>query len=199
MRLPTLRLEVTRIVSRILVIPLAKSLNAMHISANMLTIAGLLLTCSAGYLVSEGFFLYGALILLLGSSMDMLDGALARLSGSSSSFGAFLDSTSDRLGEAILLFGLLIHYTRQDEASGIYMVFGALVASFMVSYSRARAEGLGVAGDVGLMGRPERLLVLIIGLLLGLPLYSLGIVLAFSITTAIQRLWHVYRSGDNKS
>lgn len=199
MKLPILRLKVNHMVSQILVTPVAKSLHTIHVSANMLTLVGLLFTCGAAYLVSEGHFLYGALILILGSSMDMLDGAVARLSGNSSIFGAFLDSTTDRLGEAILLFGFLLYYARQAEASAIYIIFGALVASFMVSYSRARAEGLRVPGDVGLMGRPERLLVLIIGLILGYPLYSLGIILAFSIVTAIQRFWHVYKSGSKNS
>jgi CDP-diacylglycerol--glycerol-3-phosphate 3-phosphatidyltransferase len=132
-----------------------------------------------------------------GSAMDILDGAVARLGNKETRFGAFLDSVTDRLGEAAALFGLLVFYVRQDHELGAYLAFGAVVISLMVSYLRARAEGLGIPGDVGLMGRPERIVVLVFGLVVGFPLYALGVLLTFATITMGQRIWHVYAAQDD--
>jgi phosphatidylglycerophosphate synthase len=159
--------------------------------------AGFAITGVAAYLVGEAHLLAGGLVLLGGSAMDMLDGAVARLGNKATRFGAFLDSITDRLGEAAALFGLLVFYVRQDHELGAYLAFGAMVMSFMVSYLRAKAEGLGIPGDVGLMGRPERVVVLVVGLVVGLPQYALGIVLALTTVTVGQRIWHVYAAKED--
>lgn len=173
--------------------PIARVLIAMRVTPNMITFAGFLVACLSAYIVSEGHLFIGGLVMLAGAIMDMFDGAVARMTGTASKFGAFFDSVMDRLGEAAVLFGLLVFYVRDAHTLGAYLAFGALVASIMVSYSRARAEGLGVEGDVGFMGRPERIVVLGAGLLIGYPLYALGLILAVASVTTIQRTIYVWR------
>ena len=187
------RLHAKALADRYFSIPLARLLLALHISPNGLTLTGLAVAVGAGYLLSEGWLRAGGAVMLAGAVLDMLDGAVARLSNRATRFGAFLDSVADRLGEAAVLFGLLAYYVRQPSETGIYLVVGALVASMMVSYLRARAESLGVPGDVGIMGRSERVVVLGVGLLAGYPRYSLGIILALASLTVLQRLYHVLR------
>jgi phosphatidylglycerophosphate synthase len=191
------RLRAKALANRLVVGPLARLLLALHVSPNSLTLAGFAITGVAAYLVGEAHLLAGGLVLLGGSAMDMLDGAVARLGQKATRFGAFLDSITDRLGEAVALFGLLVFYVRQDHELGTYLAFGAMVMSFMVSYLRAKAEGLGVLGDVGLMGRPERIVVLVVGLIVGLPHYALGIVLALATVTVGQRIRHVYAAKED--
>ena len=197
MTLPVPRLRAKALATRLVVGPLARLLLALHVSPNALTLTGLTVTGVSAYLIGEAHLLAGGLVLLGGSAMDMLDGAVARLGNKATRFGAFLDSITDRLGEAAALFGLLVFYVRQDHELGAYLAFGAVVMSFMVSYLRARAEGLGVPGDVGLMGRPERIVVLVAGLVVGLPLYALGVVLVLATVTVGQRIWHVYTAQDD--
>ncbi|MEX2599564.1 MAG: CDP-alcohol phosphatidyltransferase family protein [Dehalococcoidia bacterium] len=173
--------------------PIARVLIAMRVTPNMITFAGFVVSCVSAYVVSEGHLLIGGVIMLAGAIMDMFDGAVARMTGTASRFGAFFDSVMDRLGEAAVLFGLLVFYVQDAHTLGAYLAFGAMVASIMVSYSRARAEGLGVEGDVGFMGRPERIVVLGAGLLLGYPMYALGLILAVAGVTTIQRTIYVWR------
>jgi phosphatidylglycerophosphate synthase len=161
-------------------------------------VAGLAIVVAAAYLLSTGHLLAGGITMLAGASVDMLDGAVARLGQRVTRFGAFLDSVADRLGEAAVFFGLLVYYLDGSHHLGVYLSFGAMAASFMVSYLRARAEGLGVPSDVGLMGRPERIVVLGAGLLAGYPLYALGLVLILATLTVAQRLFHVARQTRNR-
>ena len=173
--------------------PIARVLIALHVSANAVTVAGLGVAGLSAYLIAEGNLLAGGAVLLGGASMDMLDGAVARLTNTVSRFGAFLDSVIDRLGEAAALFGILVFFVRDGHELGAYLSFGALTMSLMVSYSRARAEGLGVEGDVGFLGRPERIVVLGVGLLAGVPLYALGVIVALGGLTVAQRMVYVWR------
>jgi CDP-diacylglycerol--glycerol-3-phosphate 3-phosphatidyltransferase len=178
--------------------PIARVLIAMHVSANAVTVAGFGVAAYAAYLISEGNLFAGGAVMLAGASMDMLDGTIARLTGTASRFGAFLDSVVDRLGEAVVLFGLLVFYVRDAHEMGAYLSFGALAISMMVSYSRARAEGLGVQGDVGFMGRPERIIVLGAGLLLGLQLYAMGLIVVVAGFTVAQRTAYVRRQARDE-
>ena len=190
------RLQAKAWATRVLVDPVARGLHALGIHPNAITLAGFAIAVGAGYLLSEGRLLAGGLVMLAGAGADLFDGAVARLGGKASTFGALLDSVMDRLGEAAVLFGLLVFYVRDAHALGVYLVFGALVTSLLVSYLRARAEGLGVAGDVGLMGRPERVVVLGAGLLAGYPLYALGVIVALASVTVVQRAMQVWRASS---
>ena len=176
--------------------PIARLLIALHVSPNAITVAGFLVAAGGAYLISEGEIVIGGAVMLAGAAMDMFDGAVARLANKASTFGAFLDSVTDRLGEAAVLFGLLVFYVRDDHELGAYLAVGTLVLSLMVSYTRARAEGLGVPGDVGFMGRPERVIVLGVGLLAEQPLYAMGIIMAVSGLTIVQRVAHVWKNAD---
>ncbi len=151
------------------------------------------MSLGVAYLASVELLLAAGLLLLAASAMDMLDGALARLTGKESRFGAVLDSVSDRLSEAAVLLGLLVLYLRTDSDAGAVLVFVALVTSFMVSYIRARGEGLGVQTDVGLMTRPERLVVLSLGLVVDQVMVALAVILLLSLLTAGQRFHHLWR------
>ena len=193
MRAP--RLQVRAWAARFVVEPPARLLLALHIHPNAITAAGFAVAAAAAYLLAEGRLWQGGIVMLAGAALDMYDGAVARLGGKESTFGAMLDSVLDRLGEAVVLFGLLVFYVRGADDVGAYLAFGALAASLMVSYLRARSEGLGVPGDVGLMGRPERIVVLGAGLLLGYPAWALGIIAALGSLTVVQRAVHVWRAG----
>ena len=190
------RLRARAWAARVVVEPPARLLLALHVHPNAITVAGFAVSVGAAYLLAVGRPLWlGGLVMLAGAALDMFDGAVARLGGKESTFGAMLDSVLDRLGEVAVLFGLLIFFVRTENDGGAYLAFGALAASLMVSYLRARSEGLGVPGDVGLMGRPERIVVLGAGLLLGYPAWALGIIVALGSLTVVQRAVHVWRAS----
>jgi CDP-diacylglycerol--glycerol-3-phosphate 3-phosphatidyltransferase len=187
------RAQLRNMVKRFFELPIARFLVFLHISPNTITFAGLILAVLVAYLLSQGCFVLGGLVLLCASLLDMLDGSVARLSNSASKKGAFLDSTSDRIAEAVVLFGLLVYYADLNESQAILLIFLALILSFLVSYIRARAEGLGVEGTPGLFTRPERVLVLVLGLLSGWVIAALWIIISLSVLTVAQRLIYSLR------
>jgi CDP-diacylglycerol--glycerol-3-phosphate 3-phosphatidyltransferase len=136
----------------------------------------------------------GGLLVPLVALFDALDGTLARLTGRRSRFGAFLDSTMDRFSEAILYLGLLIFYTRLGAGREILLIYATIVGSLMVSYARARAEGLGLDCKVGLLTRLERVAVLTIALILDQVSAALWILAILTNFTAFQRMYHVWRA-----
>ena len=176
--------------------PGARLLHAGRLTPNIVTALGLLVSGVAAYLAAVGALLPAGVVLLVAGAFDMLDGALARLSNRVSSFGAILDSVVDRLAEAFLLFGLLLFYLDNGDKIGIALVFLVLIASYMVSYIRARGEGIGVAmQEAGLVTRAERVVVMVFGLISGMAAgvtVALLIVLVFSVFTSGQRLYHVW-------
>ena len=146
--------------------PLAVALAKVGLSPNKVTFLGLIISGATAYWLSTGDFLVGGILLLVAAVMDMADGALARRFGQASPRGALLDSTIDRVAEAVVFLGLLVFYVDPVSVPEVVLINVALVGSFMVSYLRARGEGLGVDCKVGIMTRPERVLVLAAGLLL---------------------------------
>lgn len=168
------------------------------ISPNALTIIGLLLNSVVAYFLATGQLFTGGALVLFAGAFDMLDGALARVTNSSSQFGAFLDSTLDRYSEAIVYLGLLIHFARTPgsewESVLIYVV---VVGSLMVSYTRARAEALDMKCEVGILARPERIILLAGGLLLtqlygGSLVIALWLLAIFTHITALQRILYIW-------
>ncbi len=184
--------------SRYFVDPLIARLAATGITPNALTCLGLAGSAGAGALLAKGHIILGGLVVLLGSALDMLDGALARATGKASKFGAFLDSTTDRLAEAAILFGLLIHFARAGATEEVLLIFSAMVAGVMVSYIKARAEGMGYSCNVGLVTRPERVILLGFGLLIDQPTAFLYLVTIASFFTAGHRFVHVARQALSK-
>ncbi|MFQ5340310.1 MAG: CDP-alcohol phosphatidyltransferase family protein [Anaerolineae bacterium] len=168
------------------------------LTPNVLTWLGLALNVFTAWVLSRGAFTAGGVLVLLAGAFDALDGSVARATGRVSTFGAFLDSTLDRLSEAILYFGLLTFFvSRPGHQQEIALTYLAIVGSLMVSYTRARAEGLGYECKVGLFTRLERVLVLALGLLLAQLRIALWILVAGSFLTAFHRMWHVWKAASD--
>jgi CDP-diacylglycerol--glycerol-3-phosphate 3-phosphatidyltransferase len=176
--------------------PLAGGLVRLGVSANALTFFGFLCNGLAGVLVAVGFLQWAGVLYVLFSCLDFVDGAVARLSGSVGRFGAFFDSVLDRASEATVLVGLVYWYAGRQEPLLATLAAVALVGSFLVSYARARAEGLGYEGEVGWFQRPERIVLLGAGLAASglhrgvLPLV-LGLLAIATLITTVQRISHV--------
>ncbi len=179
--------------------PVARLLARLGLTPNAVTLLGLLLSGATAYLIFSERLLAAGLLLIVSALFDHLDGALARLSGRVTAFGAFLDSVVDRLTEAIVLFGVLLLALGQDSTILAILAFLSLVFSMMVSYARARAEGLGVGGEVGIMTRPERVVLMAAGLIVGeLALtIALGIIAALSLVTMLHRTVHAWKGLRN--
>ncbi|MBA7486605.1 Phosphatidylinositol phosphate synthase [subsurface metagenome] len=158
---------------------------------NTLTLLGFFGMAVAGVLCAGGLFFAAGLAVAASCIFDALDGALARVSGAASVFGAFFDSFLDRYAEAAVYGGLIVYYAGAGTAWGVEAAFAAAIGSLMVSYARARAEGLGIACRAGLFARPERIAVIIAGLLTGFVLPALVILAVMTNATAVQRLLYV--------
>lgn len=173
------------------------------ITPNMLTLFGVVLNLIVGVLLAGGHLLSGGLMLIIASLFDLLDGALAKITDKVSEFGAFLDSAMDRYSEAIVLLGLLLYYYQLPGGTylmEIVLIYTILFGSMMVSYARARAGALNIRNEGGLMARPERIVLLALGLLLHNWLLLIVLwVLAIGVhVTAIQRIWHVWQVTSGK-
>ncbi|MCM2465212.1 CDP-alcohol phosphatidyltransferase family protein [Methanoculleus oceani] len=155
---------------------------------NTLTLLGFAGMAAAGILCAGGSFFAAGIVVAASCIFDALDGALARVTGAASLFGAFFDSFLDRYAEAAVYGGLVVHYAGAGTPWGVEAAFAAAVGSLMVSYARARAEGLGVACRAGLFARPERIAVIIAGLVTGFVLPALVILAVATNATAVRRL-----------
>jgi CDP-diacylglycerol---glycerol-3-phosphate 3-phosphatidyltransferase len=180
--------------------PLALLLVQRGVSANAITVGAFFLNVLVGAAVAVGLLAPAGLLYLFFSPLDFLDGAVARLSGRAGAFGAFLDSLLDRASEAAVLLGTVYWYASQQQPKLAVLAAAALVGSFLVSYARARAEGLGYDCEVGWLQRPERIILLAAGLIAsGLHPAALPIVLAvLALVTALttfQRSVHVARQA----
>jgi CDP-diacylglycerol--glycerol-3-phosphate 3-phosphatidyltransferase len=179
-----------------LIDPVAALLVRLGFTPNALTLMGFLMNGAVAVILSQGQMRWGAVAFFLANAVDGLDGAVARRLNRVSRFGAFFDSTMDRLSEAAVFLGLLVWYTGQDAQQEILLIYATIVGSLMVSYSRARAEGLGLDCKVGLLTRMERAIVLFGGLLLGRVTLTLWIMAVLANFTALQRMVHVWRRSE---
>lgn len=187
-------------VGRVILSPIVRIALLLHVTANTVTVLGLVIVVVAAVVIGSGNLLAGALIVAGGSLLDAVDGAIARATGGGTAFGGFLDSTLDRASEAILYAAIAVHYLSSPAPTWpVVAAFLALGGSFLVSYSRARAEAIGVSASVGLAPRTERLVLVIAGLgLAGLGwsialIAALWIIAALTAATTLQRIWHVWR------
>jgi CDP-diacylglycerol--glycerol-3-phosphate 3-phosphatidyltransferase len=184
-----------------LLLPIARLFIRLRIRPNHLTMAGLLLFCAAGWFVFRGRWMGAAAFVVAGSACDGLDGLCARLANTKTAFGAILDSTFDRLTEIVLLLGLLGFYLVRSpirlHGPGIVLCYTAVTLSLMVSYVRARCEGMGVACPGGVLQRPERLIALGLGLLAGpvVMVWILGGLSALAGFTVGQRCLQAFRNA----
>ena len=187
-----------KVLSSRLEIPVAALLARLGFSPNAVTLMGLIGAGGSAYLLSTGSLWQGGVVLMGSGLLDLFDGALARATQRVSRFGALLDSVVDRVSEAVVLLGLLIFYYERSSAEGTVLVYLAFAGSMMVSYLRARSEGLGIECKVGVMTRPERVAALGIALVIGhwwlnAVLVALGAIAALTLLTSVQRLVHAGR------
>jgi phosphatidylglycerophosphate synthase len=188
-----------KIRARQMVRPLVLAMDRMGMTPNMVSVIGLLLTFIAAWIVAKGSLFNGAIVLLIGSAFDMLDGDLARLQKSDSRQGAFLDSNFDRLAEGALFAGLAWYFMEAiypANHGAVLLVVLTLIGSLTTSYARARAEGLGTTCFGGWLQRPERMVLLIAAMLLGRYILELVLLLLAIVTlaTSAQRILSVYRN-----
>jgi phosphatidylglycerophosphate synthase len=170
-------------------------LKAQGISPMQLTLAGAALSLLTGVIYAKGYLFLGGIMLFVAGAADLLDGPLARSTGKTSSFGAFLDSTVDRYSDFFVFAGLATHFVRNGEIFWFFIVLGIILGSFAVSYTKARAENFIKACGVGAFGRSERIVLLILGSLLT-PLLKLALLVLVVGThvTAIQRILHTKKT-----
>jgi CDP-diacylglycerol--glycerol-3-phosphate 3-phosphatidyltransferase len=177
--------------------PVVRLLAKTPITPSAITWFGFLLAGGAAALIIIGHLFAAGFVVLIAGFFDILDGALARHTNRTTRFGAVLDSTLDRLSEAVLLLGILVLYAMEQSVAHILLVGVALVGSMLVSYIRARAEALGLECQVGLFTRAERVVVLALGLLLNqidnALVIALAIIVVFSFFTVGQRLIYVWQ------
>ena len=179
-------------------VPVGAFLARIGLTPNALTIVGCLLNLGVAAVIASGDLLLGGILMLLVAAFDTLDGAVARAAGLESTFGAFLDSTLDRYSEVLVFGGIVALGALRADIQVVILAYTAAVGSLLVSYARARAEGLGLRGDVGWLQRPERIVLLGIGLIAGLLVPALWILAVLTNITAIQRILHVRRLTAGK-
>ncbi len=172
-----------------------------RLTPNAISMTGLVLNAAAAVLITQRLFFLAGLMFIVGSVMDMLDGRYSRMSGKGTPFGAFLDSTLDRIEEGIVLTAIAAYFAERGNEFAVAAVVLVVLGSLMVSYTRARAEALGVECKVGLATRPVRVVILSAGILfargasigdfelLAPAIYVMAALTAF---TVVQRVWHVY-------
>jgi CDP-diacylglycerol--glycerol-3-phosphate 3-phosphatidyltransferase len=178
--------------------PVAQVIAKTRVTPNAITLLGFALNIGIACLLATGHLFLSGFLVLFAGIFDLLDGALARVTGRSTKFGALLDSTIDRYSEAVLLFGLLVYFyfARLDATLEMILIFATIVGSMLISYIRARAEGLGLDAEVGIMRRTVRIVTLAIGLILSpiepALLVALWILAIFTNFTAAHRLIYVW-------
>ncbi|NLE50189.1 MAG: CDP-alcohol phosphatidyltransferase family protein [Chloroflexi bacterium] len=173
---------------------LGRKLHEIGVHPDAITALGLVIVAIASYVASQGHFFWAAIILLLGTPLDALDGAVARAMQRTGKFGALFDSTLDRYADGFIFMGLAYHFSLWGNERVMLLSMAALLGSLLVSYVRARAEGLNVDCKVGVLTRMERVVIIIAMLLTGWVEAGLWILAIGTHVTVIQRVWYVYRT-----
>lgn len=179
--------------SRVILEPMARFVSWTGVSPNIITVIGFVLMVGVAVVLARGHLVWGGILIMGVALFDAIDGTLARMMGRTSRFGAFLDSTLDRFSEAVIFLGLFIYFSGRGQKLELYLIYATVVGSLMVSYARARAEGIGIQLREGLFTRLERVLLLIVGLLTNQMTLILWLLAIFSNLTAVQRMYLVWR------
>jgi CDP-diacylglycerol--glycerol-3-phosphate 3-phosphatidyltransferase len=187
--------------------PVAAIFIRTHLTPNMLTLIGFGISVIGAYLAAVQAWIPAGLIVGFGAAFDLFDGALARATGKSSKFGAFMDSTFDRAGEAVVYVGLLIGFLGIHDTNGAILAAAAMAAAFMVSYTRAKSESLGFSSgtgiaNVGLAPREVRSVILVVGLLgaaydVRVLIAAIALIAILAAITTVQRILFVYRQSQS--
>lgn len=175
--------------------PVARALLRVHVRPNHLTVAGLGVSIVAAFALGQGRLRVGAVLLALAGLFDFFDGSLARLANRVSAFGAFLDSVVDRYSDLVVLLGVVLYYHRAADTTGVFLTMVALVGTIMTSYTKARAQSIGLACEVGLVERPERLILLIAGAAFNLLTPAVIALAVLANVTALQRIFYTRRAA----
>ncbi|HOU39840.1 MAG TPA: CDP-alcohol phosphatidyltransferase family protein [Promineifilum sp.] len=176
--------------------PIVTTMARFRLSPDLLTVVGALAHVLFAYLIGIGAFRWAALAIVLVSPLDALDGALARKVGrKQGGFGAFLDSSLDRLAEIVLFGGFIYYYYTHNDPRMMAIAYLAVTGSLMVSYARSRAEALGYSAKMGVLSRVERYIVLVVFLALGMPQIALPILALFTYFTFFQRMFAVWKQS----
>ena len=175
--------------------PVARALLRAHVRPNHLTLVGLGVSILAACAFAQGSLRTGAALLTLAGLFDFFDGSLARLANSVSAFGAFLDSVVDRYSDLVVLLGVVLYYHRGADTTGVFLTMVALVGTIMTSYTKARAQSIGVACEIGLIERPERLIVLIAGAAFNVLTPAMIALAVLTNLTALQRILYTRRAA----
>ena len=186
--------ETSKDAFRQLLRPLVRLLSALRVRPDTLTVLGWALSLCSAVLFGLGYMRVAGIVMLLAGLFDALDGAVARESNRMSSFGAFLDSTLDRLSESAVFVGLIYFYASANRPYEALLAGVAMTFSLLTSYARARAEGLNINCEVGLLERAGRIVILSVLSIAGLPTVGLGLVAAGALVTTAQRILHVRRA-----
>lgn len=182
------------------ILGVGRAIARLGITPNLLTVLGLVLNATVAAVIAAGEPRWGGVLLLFASAFDMLDGAVARATDHITKFGGFLDSTLDRYSESVVFLGLLIYILDTDDAkTGAILIFISAVGSLLISYARARAEAAGWKASVGLVARPERVVLLSLCLIIGKPLWALWVLAVTTHVTAVTRIIHVWRLSTSEA
>jgi CDP-diacylglycerol---glycerol-3-phosphate 3-phosphatidyltransferase len=173
--------------------PVARLLFRARVRPNHLTVLGLGVSIAAAYVFSVGRLRWGAALLAVAGLFDFFDGAVARLAGSDSDYGAFLDSVVDRYSDLAVLLGILVFYEQAADTLGAVLTMATLAGTVMVSYTKARAQSIGVRCEIGITERPERLIALIAGATFHLLTPIMALLALLTNLTAIQRIVYTRR------
>ncbi len=173
--------------------PVARLLFRARVRPNHLTVLGLGVSIAAAYVFSVGRLRWGAALLAVAGLFDFFDGAVARLAGSDSDYGAFLDSVVDRYSDLAVLLGILVFYEQAADTLGAVLTMATIAGTVMVSYTKARAQSIGVRCEIGIMERPERLIALIAGATFHLLTPIMALLALLTNLTAIQRIVYTRR------
>ena len=173
--------------------PVARLLLRARVRPNHLTVLGLGVSIAAAYVFSVGRLRWGAALLAVAGLFDFFDGAVARLAGSDSDYGAFLDSVVDRYSDLAVLLGILVFYEQAADTLGAVLTMATIAGTVMVSYTKARAQSIGVRCEIGIMERPERLIALIAGATFHLLTPIMALLALLTNLTAIQRIVYTRR------
>jgi len=179
--------------------PVARLLLRARVRPNHLTVLGLGVSIAAAYVFSMGRLRWGAALLAVAGLFDFFDGAVARLAGSDSDYGAFLDSVVDRYSDLAVLLGILVYYERTADTPGAILTMATLAGTVMVSYTKARAQSIGVSCEIGVMERPERLIALIVGATFHLLTPVMALLALLTNLTAIQRIVYTRKIARERS
>ena len=179
--------------------PVARLLFRARIRPNHLTVRGLGVSIAAAYVFSVGRLRWGAALLAVAGLFDFFDGAVARLAGSDSDYGAFLDSVVDRYSDMAVLLGILVYYQHKADTPGAILTMATLAGTVMVSYTKARAQSIGVSCEIGVMERPERLIALIAGATFNLLTPVMAVLALLTNLTAIQRIVYTRKIARDTS